>query len=151
MLNANAFIASGVSLLALAAGTFLLVKVTRDNLGPIYKIVAWIIIVGSIVNAGFNAMNCMFRFYHKHMMGHEMRMDQEMKGQMFMHHKMWSHPDAFMENCEGSCRHQGMICGGGTCCNGGMMGGGMCHPDNQGYWKKCYEGLRDSCNRSRVK
>jgi hypothetical protein len=147
MVNANAFIASGVSLLALAAGVLLLAKATRDNFGLIYKIVAWVIIIGSIINAGCNAMNCMFNFYHKHMMGYEMKMEHGMD-KMFMHHKMWSHAHGEGEDGE-ECCHHGMMGGG---CNRGMMdGGGMCRPDNQGYWKKCYEELKDSCNRSKVK
>jgi hypothetical protein len=138
MINANAFIASGVALLALAAGVFLLAKATRDNLGPIYKIVAWFIIIASIVNAGFNAMNCMFKFYHKHMMmGHEMRMDHEMKmNKMFMHYKMWPNSGTCRESCEGQCcREDAMDCGG------------MCRPGNQDNCKKCCEGSRDSSNR----
>jgi hypothetical protein len=134
MMNANAFIASGVSLLALAAGVFLLAQATRDNLGLIYKIVAWFIIAGSIVNAGSNAMNCMFKFYHRHMMGHEMKMDHEMEmNKMFMHHKMWSQS----HDCGDGCN--------GTCCRD-TRNGGMCRTD--GYWKKCYEGSRDSCRES---
>jgi hypothetical protein len=154
MVNANAFIASGVSLLALAAGVALLAKATKDNLVPIYKIAAWIIIIGSIINAGLNSMNCMFRFYHNHMMGHEMKMGPEMEmGKMFMHHKMWHHQHEWGKDGDGACCRDGRMDGDeGSCYRHGMKNGdGMCRSDGQDYWKKCYDRLRDSCSRSRTK
>ncbi len=47
-------IALPLSILALAAGVYLLVKVKREFLGKIFEILAWLVIVLSLVSVGFS-------------------------------------------------------------------------------------------------
>ncbi|HLP50976.1 MAG TPA: hypothetical protein VK154_08855 [Chitinophagales bacterium] len=48
-------IAVPLLILALAAGVFLLIKVKRDFLGPVFEMLAWLVIVLSLVAIGFSA------------------------------------------------------------------------------------------------
>ena len=87
-----------LSLIALASGMFLCAKAVKDNLGLLYRIVAYFIIIASLLSLGCSAMHMAFR------MGSKAHFMKEMK----MHkHKM---EDGF---------HEGMM-GGGCPCT--MMG-----------------------------
>jgi len=87
----------GITLLALASGMFLLAKTSKDNLGLIYKIAAWFIIISSIINLGCAGLNSMMKLYskqsHDEMMMYHHKMDKKMykhfmKGDKMDHHNM---------------------------------------------------------------
>ena len=72
-------VAFPLSILALAAGVYLLVKVKREFLGGIFEILSWLVIVLSLVSIGFLG----FRACHNHCgegqcsQGKECRMEKE--------------------------------------------------------------------------
>lgn len=47
-------VAVALSLLALAAGTYLLMTAKRDGLGGVYSALGWVIVVGALVSIGFS-------------------------------------------------------------------------------------------------
>lgn len=119
-------ISIGVSLVALAAGAFLLARASRENFGLWYKIIAWFIIVASFLNLGCAAMHSAMKFYGRHYMHHEKKMYKKMK--------MYG-----MYNKEGM--GHGMRYGKEEmCCDQAL-----CEEGEQ--WKKYYMSLRDSCER----
>lgn len=46
-------VAVALSLLALAAGTYLLIIIKRDGLGSMYSVLGWAIVLGALVSIGF--------------------------------------------------------------------------------------------------
>jgi hypothetical protein len=56
-------VALPLSILALAAGVYLLVKVKREFLGGIFEVLSWLVIVLSLVSVGFVGVRA---FHHGH-------------------------------------------------------------------------------------
>jgi hypothetical protein len=135
-MNPTVHVSAGVTLIALAGGLFLLAKTMKDNLGLLYKILAWFIIVACFLNFISMSVFCAARFWSKHyMMNKEMMMHERfmMKDGMERHHgfdgmMMYHHGDGMMEEHDGCCREK------------------SCGADDS-HWKKCYEELKDSCAR----
>ena len=59
-------IALPLSVLALAAGVYLLIKVNREYLGGIFKFFAWLIILLSLVAVGSTVRHGIHHFRHRH-------------------------------------------------------------------------------------
>jgi len=117
-------ISVGVSLVALAAGAFLLAKANRENYGLWYKIIAWFIIVASFLNMGCAAMHSAMKFYGRHYMHHEKKMYKKMK--------MYGGWEKGMGH--GMRYESEKMCDPAMCQQGD-------------HWKKCYMSLRDSCEK----
>jgi hypothetical protein len=138
-MNSTITVSVGVTLLALAAGMFLLAKAAKDNLSLIYKIAAWFIIIAGILNLGCSALHCMMNMYGKHM-HYEMMMEKKMNKGMHRHmNEMWyGHENDGIGcesgRCSGNERHFCSINEKMNC------------KESDDYWKKCYEHLKDSCN-----
>jgi len=85
-------VAISLLILALAAGTYLLIKVTREYLGTLFKGLAWLVIVLSLASIAFMGVKKVHRYYTRH------------NGGGYKNHEMM------------------MKHGGGHCCSGGGQG-----------------------------
>jgi hypothetical protein len=123
-------ISVGVTLLALTGGTFLLAKINKDNLGIMYKLVAWFVILASVISLACSALHCVMKFYGKDIHYEMMKEKHEKK----MHKK-------FMK--EGMCHQYGNM----HACGNGMYNRPevFCNDNTETYWKKRYQQVMDSC------
>jgi len=106
-----------LSILALAAGVYLLVKVKREYLGGVFEILAWLVILLSLVAIGFGGFRAM------HHCGGKCNVEKRV---MIMNGQ---------EEVTTTC-HKGGMMNGGTCPH--MQSGGMMH--GQGMMEGCAMG-----------
>lgn len=79
----------GITLLALAGGTFLLAKTTKYELGLLFKILAYFIIIASFLNFVCIGIQCAMQYCHTQHSHHEMKMHEKyMEDGMMFHHGM---------------------------------------------------------------
>lgn len=78
-MNCSPSIAIGLLLLALTAGTFLLYKIQKENLGIFFKIVAWFVIVVSLGCMLCCGMRCLFHGCRERSECGENRCEMQMK------------------------------------------------------------------------
>jgi hypothetical protein len=57
-------VALPLSILALAAGVYLLIKVKREYLSGLFSILAWLIIVASLISIGFSSVRALHDRHH---------------------------------------------------------------------------------------
>lgn len=76
-------IALPLSILALAAGVYLLIKVNREYLGGLFKFFAWLVIALSLLSTGAVIRHGVHHFrHHRGFPGHEMREERIMMNEM---------------------------------------------------------------------
>jgi len=107
-----------LTLIAITAGMFLLAKTNKDNLGILFKIVAYFIIISGFLNLACSAMMCMMGFYGKHHFNGEMKMHNKwMKHNMELYHHnmgMGMRNEGYW-NSNGNCNEKNYGCDDG--CN----------------------------------
>jgi hypothetical protein len=132
-----------LTILALAAGVSLLIKVKKEGMGGLYSLLSWIVILLSILFI----VGLGVRGWRHHRMG------QPMMGGYGMEHRMWGHGHCGQMQGDGDCcgmhggmmgRGNGMSCpeGGRSCCidNGAAMHNGCCMGDSMSKSAACKMG-----------
>jgi hypothetical protein len=79
-------ISSGLSLLALTGGMFLLAKSNKDMLSMFFKLVAYFIIIVSFLNLACTALHGVMRIYGKHYFYNRMRDHEKFREGPIGHH-----------------------------------------------------------------
>lgn len=153
-------ISLALALIAIVFGAKLLAQSQKENLGAMYKYLAWFVIaMGFLIILGDGAkviMRCC-RMHNQGMMRREMMMNG---GGGMMGHRMMG--GCQMRNCDGGnmscgddpcCRMMMNQCNGntcctgmngGNCCSGGMMNSGNC---SDGKMNCPDGGMNSSCNK----
>jgi hypothetical protein len=115
-------ISISVSLIALAGGMFLLEKTNKDNLGLFFKVIAYLIIILSLLILACTAIKGSMNHCgksHRHLMGYEEFMDDHIRpmGKCMGSHGMGRHG-----TCGGGCMESGCMSGNSCtdCCMGGF-------------------------------
>ncbi len=125
-------VALSLLLLALSAGTYLLIKVTREYLSNLFKFLAWLIIVISLLSIAFVVGRGVWHL--RHMRHHMEQMDGRCSREEHIVIKEMGTGHCEMDNAEGMscCKMQGdsVMMDRGTCEK--MMGKEACD-------KMCHE------------
>lgn len=70
--------ALALSILALAAGVYLLIKIKKEYLSGVFSVFAWFIIVASLLAIGGASVECFYQFCNRMCKGGECRMEKTM-------------------------------------------------------------------------
>ena len=93
-------IALPLSILALAAGVYLLIKVNREYLGGIFKFFAWLIILLSLVAVGSVVRHAVHHHFHGGMRHGECQMEERVMIKEFKHCDMGNDSTCPMAGCK---------------------------------------------------
>ena len=96
-----------VLLLSLTAGTFLLAKTKKEELGIFYRVVAWFVIVFSILLITCSAIRCIIGRPHKMNNGQSEMMRHRMMGGMGMRERMMYDGSENEHSLMGKIHHRG--------------------------------------------
>ena len=144
-MNCSPNISIALSLLALTAGVWFLYKTQKENLGILYKVAAWFIIIATLLNMACCGMRCCMRAC---MMRQGMEQCEMNMGDCGMGNGMCMMGHGGMSNRMMMCKDDDECeMGGGKCC-------GMCK-EGKGEWEKgegeCKEGKMDCCKKGKEK
>ncbi len=96
-----------LSLLAFAAGVYLLVKVKKEYLGDIFSVLAWFVIAASAVSIGFSSVECYEECFECCDDEHEYHIEKKImikEGEKSCHHMSMD------DCCMGGCKMKGDSC-----------------------------------------
>ena len=142
-MNCSPNISIALSLLALTAGVWFLYKTQKENLGILYKVAAWFIIIATLLNMACCGMRCCMRAC---MMRGGMEQCEMGMGECGMGHGGFNKRVMIFRGGEEECEM-----GGGKCCKEGRgeceEGKGECE-EGKG---ECKEGKMDCCKKGEKK